>query len=247
MRYLVERISRMAGPAIRRAAVALPVLGIVCWAGVSGATESEVRPERLGFEVLTHDDDASVDDQSVLIRYEGIIDYPMAENLAAIWAEVRGRYGVVVLQLNSIGGELGHTAQVVSVLKQIRNEALLKTLVDHGDRCHSACVLVFMQGEARIAGGSSSWTIHGSCQRHSNIPSPEATRGFLELLRDAGVSERFLCTLLDGQRLMLPGQFWFSGYELFHVHHAGIVTELLDPWRPELPAPPPFDPQIQSR
>lgn len=240
----IRRFTCLAGLMARALALAAPVLAIVSWAGLTSATESQIRPERHGFEVRTHADDPVLDERTVEISYQGIIDYPMAENLAAIWADIRGQYDVIVLRLDSHGGELGHTVKVISILKQIRSEAFLETLVYHGDSCYSACVLVFMQGERRVAGGASAWTFHGLCPRHTNVPVPDATSRFVELLRDAGASETFLCSVLEERRLSRPGQFWFSGYELFHVQHAGIITDLLDSWQPETPAPPSFDPQI---
>ena len=39
-------------------------------------------------------------------------------------------------------------------------------------------------------------------------------------------------------RIYLPGSFILSGYELFAVQDAGIITELLPVWRAETPVVP---------
>src|SRR5450432_2914028 len=73
----------------------------------------------------------------------------MAENLVDIWSEVRGKFRVVVLDLDSNGGELVHTERVITILKGIRGETILETLVRQNHRCLSACVLVYLQGAER--------------------------------------------------------------------------------------------------
>ena len=38
--------------------------------------------------------------------------------------------------------------------------------------------------------------------------------------------------MLLESHITAPGEFWVSGYELYNVYRADIITELLDPWRP---------------
>ena len=77
------------------------------------------------------------------------------------------------------------------------------------------------------------WLFHGVCHAFAELPLPQETEYFLTLLADAGVSREFLSVL--ERQISRPGEFWASGYELYHVYQAGIVTKLLDPWRPLTP------------
>ena len=62
----------------------------------------------IGFEVLTAEDGAMDNRGMVVIRYKGPIAFPMAENLQAIWAEIRknARFEQVILELDSPGGTM---------------------------------------------------------------------------------------------------------------------------------------------
>jgi hypothetical protein len=151
------------------------------------------------------------------------------------------------LDLDSNGGELVHTERVITILKGIRGEAMLETLVRQNHRCLSACVLVYLQGAERTAGSATIWMFHGPHRLHTNVPSPVSTLRYVDLLRQGGVSEPFLSFLVEQNRLNSPGGYWMTGHELFQMHHANIITRLLEPWQPEIPAAPPFDPQIRSR
>jgi hypothetical protein len=141
------------------------------------------------------------------------------------------------LDLDSIGGEIGETERIAGVIQELRRTTRVDTLVRHGSMCASACVAVFAQGERRSAGGSSIWLFHGVCAAGSNIPSYTKTCQALEMLRKAGVHEKFLQMLLREGYVTRPGALWVSGYELYHVYDSGLVTRLLDPWQPEDPVP----------
>jgi hypothetical protein len=110
--------------------------------------------------------------------------------------------------------------------------------VRHDSMCASACVAIFVQGAKRHAGGSSTWMFHGVCAERANVPHLGQTDRFLDLLREAGVATAFLCMLVQEGYVTTPGKFWVSGYELVHVFHANIITDLMEPWRPEPPRAP---------
>ena len=134
--------------------------------------------ERVGFKLFFNDTEPTIDIDTAVIRYRGIISFPMAGNLAEIWSELKGRnFSTIIVHLDSEGGGLSETKHVIKILKEIRKALSLKTLVYHGDRCLSACIPVFMQGEERIAGGASVWMFHGACRTFTNIPSLERTPG----------------------------------------------------------------------
>lgn len=220
---------------------------VALWLLLTSIPQSVSAQGLVGFKLATTADDEAIATDTVIIFYEGEIVFPMAENVAEIGKRVIGRYKHIVLDLDSPGGQLDHTALVVNALREWRRNAALRTRVRHGRSCLSACVIVFMQGEQRIAGGASAWLFHGPCPRYTNVPTPRATERYIAMLREAGVGEALLCELISGQYLSQPGKFWLSGFELFHRQGAGVITELLQAWQPEMPIIPPFDPQLRSR
>jgi hypothetical protein len=191
--------------------------------------------------VLTAADNLTIPPDLMVVRLTGEITAGSAEGLSRAWSSRGAGIGRLLLDLDSIGGELAETEKIVGFIEGLRQSARVDTLVRHGARCASACVAVFAQGERRSAGGASAWVFHGVCPVGSGVPSFAATCRGLDLLRKAGVSEDFLLMLLRGGYLSRPGAFWLSGYELHNVHKAGLITRLLDPWQPdhpEDPAPP---------
>lgn len=200
-----------------------------------------------GFEVLTAKDNATIAEGTVVLRLVGAIEPPLADELAELWSGLHPHYRRVLIDLDSPGGNLAETELIVSAIADIRRDARVDTLVRHGATCASACVALFVQGEERSAGGASAWLFHGACYDHSNVPSLALTDRYLEILRKAGVSEDFLCQLIAGGYLTTPGTLWLSGYELFHVHEANIITRLIEPWRAEPPFGPPAGPWLGPR
>lgn len=200
-----------------------------------------------GFDVLTSMENDTIAEDTVVLRFRGTIEAPMAADLGSIWSGLRPRYKRLLLDLDSPGGSLAETEKVVSVIADIRREARIDTLVRHGAMCASACVAIFVQGEDRAAGGASVWIFHGACQNHSNVPSLGLTDRYLDILREAGVSSAFLCHLVEKGYLTSAGKLWLSGYELYHVQRANVITRLLEPWRPEAPEEGPIPPPIAPR
>ena len=127
------------------------------------------------------------------------------------------------------------TEALIKVIAAIRRTATVNTLVRHDAECASACVAIFVQGSKRSAGGSSTWLFHGAYRHPSNVPNLAKTDRFLDILRAAGVAPQFLKRLVRDGYVTTPGKLWLSGYELVHVFHANIITDLLNPWRAEPP------------
>jgi hypothetical protein len=193
-----------------------------------------------GVEVLTEADNPTIAADMLVVRLTGPMVPPMARDLAAAWQASGDGRRRLLLDLDSPGGSLGEAEAIISALAAIRAEARIDTLVRHGALCASACIAVFVQGEDRAAGGASAWLFHGACRDPaSNVPSLALTERYLAILRAAGVDDRFLCDLVAEGYVTTPGQLWLSGYELVHVHDAGIITRLLEPWRAEPPRDPP--------
>ncbi|MGQ7792446.1 hypothetical protein ACUN0C_08570 [Faunimonas sp. B44] len=192
--------------------------------------------------ILTPGENRSLPPGTVAVLVRGAIAPPLAEDLERLLERIEG-YDTVILDLDSAGGELAYAERVSAVLGALRERVLLRTYVRHGSSCLSSCVLVFMQGEERVAGGASAWLFHGVCRAFATLPLPRETARFVERLAAAGVSGAFLSSI-EGY-LNAPGEFWLSGYELHAVREAGIITTLLAPWRPLHPSfrsPPGTDP-----
>jgi len=202
-------------------------------------------PASAGIEASTTADNPSIAADTVVLRLTGKIEPPMATELAALWRDRAPGHGRLLIDLDSPGGSLVETEAIVAIITAIRTDTRVDTLVRHGALCASACVAIFVQGEDRAAGGASVWLFHGACRdAGSNMPSIALTERYLDILRQAGVAESFLCALAAEGYVTTPGNFWLSGYELHHVHKANVITRLLDPWRPEAPLVTPPDPAI---
>ena len=197
-----------------------------------------------GLTALTHADNDTIAADMIVVRVEGEIAAPMAQELRDIWSELGKGRSRLLLDLDSQGGSLRETEQILDVIAEVQRTARVDTLVRHDAMCASACVAIYVQGTNRYAGGSSTWLFHGACHAATNVPDLELTGRFLNILREAGVADDFLCALVEEGYVTTPGKFWISGYELVNVYHAHVITKLLEPWRSEAPYRPPRAPQI---
>lgn len=187
-----------------------------------------------GVVVLGPDDAPSIAADAIVLHLTGPIDVRSAAALKAALDAVPATTRVVILRLDSSGGDNRSTDSVRARLAAASAAGLtVRTLVHQGDVCASACVLVFMAGTERYAGNASVWGFHGACLPGSNVPDARSTARFLGDLRNAGISARFLDTMKLTGCLSEPGVWWLSGYELAEVYDAGIVTHLLPAWQPE--------------
>ena len=198
-------------------------------------TSQPVIPLHPGLRLFTHEQDPSIKSDAIGLRFRGPLTYPLAENLRDLLLQTPPAYKHVVLELDSEGGELSYLLKLIEVLGQVRQKTEFTTRVMGGGICASGCVAAFMQGQKRKASGASVWVFHGACSAYSNIPDTSATELYLNLLEKAGVNSDFLCRLRDQHYVSRPGNYFLSGYELFKIQDAGIITELLPSWQPEDP------------
>ena len=212
---------------------------------VSGAPTVAAHPfafdttKMVGFKVVTAEDGTMSATDMVVIEYVGPIVFPMAENLKAIWTEIRkkSRFQRVVLRLNSPGGTDLHGFEVISVLREMRRQVRLITLVNEHDLCASMCVPIFLQGDIRYAGPATSWMFHGAAKGLSNIPCLPATERYFDLFKERDIDSSFTTFLFDNNYVTSPGAYWISGYEL--AAKSNIITKLLPNWQPQDPDPGP--------
>lgn len=188
-----------------------------------------------GLEIFTHERLKWIAEDGIGLRYSGPLAAPLADELRKLLLAKPQRFNHAVLELDSAGGELGYVKELSLVLREIALRMDLTTRVMEGSLCASGCIPLFMQGKVRKASGASIWVFHGARGAFTNIPDPAATDEYLALLTDAGMDAGFLSFLTADKRIYRPGSLILSGYEIFHVHKAGIVTELLPSWREEEP------------
>jgi hypothetical protein len=189
----------------------------------------------VGFKVLTAEDGAVTAKDMAVMEYDGPVVFPMAENLREIWGEIKksSRFHRVVLRLDSPGGTDLHGLEVIGVLREMRHEVRLITLVNEHDLCASMCVPIYLQGEMRYAGPATSWMFHGAAKGLSNIPNLAATQRYFDLFKERGIDASFTKFLFDHDYVTSPGAYWVSGYEL--AGKSNIITKLLPNWLPQDP------------
>lgn len=226
-------------------AIALSFSVALCVAAAMTTPFAEAHPfafdeaGMVGFRVLTAEDGAISATDLVVIEYEGPIAWPMAENLRAIWSEIRAspRFRRVLLRLNSPGGADIHGMEVIAILSEMREHVALSTVVEQGEVCASMCIAIYIQGDIRYASPASAWMFHGASRAMSNIPSLSVTTDYFDLFRARGIDGAFIDYLFENQYVTTPGAYWLSGKEL--AERSNIITDLLPNWRPADPNPGP--------
>jgi ATP-dependent protease ClpP protease subunit len=152
----------------------------------------------------------------------------------------------IYLELNSPGGFFQEAQDIYDYIKAEKNNGLnVATYVPSGSACGSACTIIFMAGEERIAGEAAAFMVHGA-QRESmpGFLNPLITNHIQQLYRDNGVSNDWIVELR--KKLVFSGinDFWFSGRDAASkevgfatIMHSGLIEY----------DPPKIDPQIHAR
>lgn len=232
-----RRFKRGSQSGSRRLGFRLLLASLYCLAAVHAAGISFAgTTEFPGLEIFTHQDQDTIGKDAAGLRFTGQITAPLADALETVLLDNgKPRFARLMLELDSEGGELEAVEKVVAVLQKVQAVATLSTRVMDGKTCASGCVALFMTGKERKASTASVWVFHGACSMNTNVPSMAATSRYLDLLTSLGVRSEFTCKLVQEGYVTSPGAFILSGYELFHNHDSGIITELLPNWRPEEP------------
>ena len=233
LRYEARWICSMGRPAAEPS----PALLNVEWVNKPWPVKTQLhgRAGEPELDVFTSREMAAMGLDGVALRYEGPLKPVLAEELRKLLLTPPQRFNRVVLELDSNGGDLSVVKDLVAVLQQVRGRMELTTRVMEGAVCASGCIPVFMQGKKRKASGASVWIFHGARTDLTNIPSRGATNDYLDVLTSSGLAPGFRAELEDDDRIFRPGSLILSGYEVFHINKAGIITELLPNWREENP------------
>jgi len=152
----------------------------------------------------------------------------------------------IYLELNSPGGFFQEAQDIYNYIKEEKNNGLkVSTYVPSGSICGSACTIIFMAGQERIAGEAASFMVHG-VQRESmpGFLNPLMTSHLQKLYIENGVSSEWIVELR--KKLVFSGinDFWFPGRDAASkeigfatIMHSGLIEY----------DPPKIDPQIHAR
>jgi hypothetical protein len=232
---------------IRQAVTKTPPINVEAeWENSAWPVEARLRThqDEPHLEAFTMHKLAAMGPDGIALRYEGPVKAPLTEELRKLLLSSPQRFNHVVLELDSNGGDLAYVREVVGVLQEVRSRMHLTTRVMEGAICASGCIPVYMQGETRKASGASVWVFHGARTAQTNVPSKLATIDYLDMLSTAGLDSGFRAELERDNNIFRPGSLILSGYEVFSVMKAGVITELLPVWREEKPV---FSPVIPSQ
>lgn len=152
----------------------------------------------------------------------------------------------IYLELNSPGGFFQEAQDIYDYIKSEKSNGLkVSTYVPSGSICGSACTIIFMAGESRIAGEAAAFMVHG-VQRESmpGFLNPLMTSHVQKLYIDNGVASAWIVELR--KKLVFSGinDYWFPGRDAASkeigfatVMHSGLIEY----------DPPKIDPQIHAR
>lgn len=197
-----------------------------------GYTVRTTHYERAGKEPLT------------IVVLDGALNNGVAE--ATITAIKEAPSKDLFLELNSPGGYFLEAEKIYNYIKAEKENGLkVSTYVPSGSICASACTLIFIAADERIAGEAAAFMVHG-VQRESmpGFLNSLMTSHIQQVYRDNGVSANWIIELR--KKLVFSGinDFWFSGRDAVSkdvgfatVMHSGLIEY----------DPPKFDPQIHAR
>ena len=152
----------------------------------------------------------------------------------------------VFLELNSPGGFFKEAQDVYDFIKAEKNNGLkVTTYVPSGSICGSACTIIYLAAQERIAGEAASFMVHG-VQRESmpGFLNSLMTSHLQKLYIENGVSSEWFAGLR--KKLVFSGinDFWFPGRDAASLEigfatimHSGLIEY----------DPPKIDPQIHAR
>jgi hypothetical protein len=177
---------------------------------------------------------AALSEDTLYLRWRGKIDAPMATRISEAFEQHRTDVHKIVLQLSSPGGSLDQGADVVRLLRRIRQTHTLVTRVDEGGICASMCVPVYLQGEHRIAAADARFMFHEvnfrdffSKQTDSSVPEAaigaETDRFFDRYFDAPGVSQVWVRNVRA--RITGGNEVWETGRELLD-DKSGVVQEI---------------------
>jgi ATP-dependent protease ClpP protease subunit len=177
---------------------------------------------------------ATPGENTLYLRWRGKIDAPMASRIAEAFQKYSDGRQKVVLALSSPGGSLDQGAEVVRLLRKIRQTHTLVTSVGEGGICASMCVPIYVQGKERIAAADAEFMFHEvnfrdffSKEADGSVPASaigsETDRFFDKYFETAGLSQAWIRKV----RSDIAGgkEVWKTGSELVE-ENSGVVQKI---------------------
>ena len=166
---------------------------------------------------------------TVILRWDGTIATPMAQNIEKAIDAFRSSRRRFVLVLNSGGGSVAEGERVIALLQKIRATHQLDTAVERGGRCGSMCVPIYLQGQSRFGARSSAWLFHEITRPSTNFGKHTKVEGsYMRLIEKywipAGVSKTWVDRMLQ---LADGHDYWQTGENLIN-DGANIITRPLE-------------------
>jgi ATP-dependent protease ClpP protease subunit len=156
----------------------------------------------------------------------------MSRRIREAFDEVKKDVSVIVLDLNSPGGEIAEGARVIDILERIQRTHGVDTRVGFKRNCLSMCVPIFMEGENRIAAANARFMFHQPqlydmvTEERVDVPEMEkritTARFYRRYFEGSVMNEAW------GEQLKIDWEdkdVWKTGRELVD-EGSGLVTEL---------------------
>ncbi len=193
------------------------------------------------FEVNKTDMDSS---QFTVVSFSGPLLEGTGEAVASSMES--SKYNRVVLELNSLGGRTKESDLIKASMDKLRaNGKTVDTFVANGSTCQSACTLLFMYGDHRIAGEAATFMFH-SVQNENmrGYAVRDATNLMLYYYKSRGLSATWISELQAQGVFTTVNEFYISGKDA-DQQKIGLVTETVSSLVIQKSLP--FDPQIHAR
>ena len=206
-----------------------PLLLIVLFAllvVVALRTEQRFAEQSVSFRAVREGD-------AVVFFWRDDVEYPMSLRFAEAFDEWSGEVDRIIVDLSSPGGAVSEGRAVIELIDRIKRSHEVITRVDAQGYCLSMCVPIFLQGERRLAAGTSRWMFHqptavdavtGEVEdRPARVRDYEARRFVDRYFRRSDMNPDWIETL---EREWRRGDVWKSGRQLVE-EESGVVTELM--------------------
>jgi len=201
---------------------------------VQAASADEVGQGRLRVKLTTSGSEILV------MSWQGPVAAPMAAQISDAFEARKGHATRVVLILDSGGGSVAEGERVIDVLGRIKQTHQLMTAVDHGQKCGSMCVFIFVQGHERVGALTSAWLFHEVSRLDPNtkqitmLNRPRWEHLIDKYFRPAGISEAWIA---DMKQYTFESDYWQTGADLIQSN-SGIINKSLGNQRPRFVVPP---------
>lgn len=179
-----------------------------------------------------------------VVILDGSLNKGVAKDTIAALRAAEGQD--IYLELNSRGGYLTEAEEIYDTIKELGAEGKsISTFVPSGSVCASACTIIFVAGERRVAGEAASFMVHG-VQRESmpGFIDSFKTSHVLDLYKKNGVKAEWINDLRVKGVFGGVNDFWFPGRDAA-LTEVGFATDMTSGLIENVA--PPIDPQIRPR